>query len=193
MCEPLGTGAADGALAPGCGNEVFPFLRRASFEQFAGPLLIFFIQRRIVQNALDVGQSCPIPVGNPGGLDKFAKVLVAAAIMHPATIGALEIPAPDAGARRHRLGRVMHVQATGADGREHTVKQGHLDALAHAAALPGVQGQGDTDCGLEGGVDRRDGNGRIDGALGCAVVGPKRRAGRAHHAFKGAHSSARIV
>jgi hypothetical protein len=24
-------------------------------------------------------------------------------------------------------------------------------------------------------------------------VGPKRRAGRAHHAFKGAHSSARIV
>ena len=85
----------------------------------------------------------------------------------------------------------MH--ATGADGGEHAVKQGHLDALAHAAALPRVQRHGDTDRGLEGGVDRRDGNGRVHGALGFPVVRPKRRGGGAHHPFKGAHPGARIV
>ena len=92
MLEPLGTGAADGALAAGFGNEVFPFLGRAGFEELTRPLQIFFVQRRIVQNALDVGQPFVIPVGNPGGLDKFAKVLVAAAIVHPATVRTLELP-----------------------------------------------------------------------------------------------------
>ena len=98
MLEPLGTGAADGTLAAGFGNEVFPVLGCTGFEQLTRPLQIFFIERRIVQNALDVGQPFAIPVRNPSGLDKFAKVLVAAAIVHPATVRALELPAPDASA-----------------------------------------------------------------------------------------------
>ena len=85
------------------------------------------------------------------------------------------------------------MQPTGADRGEHAVKQGNLDALANAAALPGIQCHGDTDCGLERGVDRRDGNGRVDRTLGFVVVCPKRRRGRAHHPFKGAYPGARIV
>src|SRR4030095_408845 len=95
--------------------------------------------------------------------------------------------------RGHRLSWIMHVHATGTDGGEHAVKQGHLDALAKAATLPRVQGYGDTDRGLERGIDGRDGNGRVHGALGFPVVRPKRRGGGAHHPFKGAHSSAWIV
>src|SRR5262249_8841167 len=98
MLEPLGTGTADSALAASLGDEVFPILGAAGFEEFTCPLQIFFIQRRIVQNALDVSQSFAVPFSNPGSLDKFAKVLVTAAIMHPAAVRTLEIPAPDASA-----------------------------------------------------------------------------------------------
>src|SRR5262249_44095095 len=99
MPEPLNTGAADGALAASLGNEIFPFLGRAGFEELTRPLQIFFIQRRIVQNALDVGQPFAAPVGNPSGLDKFAEVLVATAIVHPATVRTFELPTPDASPR----------------------------------------------------------------------------------------------
>src|SRR5215813_1896858 len=153
MLEPLGAGAADSAFTAGFGNEVFPLLGCAGFEQFSRPLQIFFVERWIVQNALNVSQPFAIPVCNPGSLDKFAKVLVATAVVHPATVRTLELPAPDAGARGHGLSWIMHVRATSTYGGEHAVKQGHLDALAKAATLPRIQGYGDTDRGLERGVD----------------------------------------
>src|SRR5215471_20936361 len=116
MLEPLCTRAADSALAASVGNEVFSILRRAGFEQHACPLEVLFVERRIMQNTLNVGQTFAIPVRNPGGFDKGAEILVPATIVHPAPVRTLKISTPDASTRGHRLGRIMHVHATGADG-----------------------------------------------------------------------------
>src|SRR5262245_14852792 len=119
MLEPLGAGATDSTLAAGFGNEVFPFLGRMGFEQLSRPLQVFFVGLWIVQHALDVVQPFAMAVGNPGGLDKFAKILVATAVVHAATVRTLELPTPDAGARGHRLSWIMHVRATSTYGGEH--------------------------------------------------------------------------
>ena len=72
-------------------------------------------------------------------------------------------------------------------GGEHSVEQGHLDPLAQAVALPGVQGHGDTDYPLERGVYRGDGNGGVHRPLevsgrGAGTVG---RGGSADNALEG--------
>src|ERR671923_14851 len=105
MLEPLRTGATDGTLTAGPGDEVFPVLSRARLEQCTRPTQVFSAQLWVTHEAVDVGQPLLVPGGNTGCLDKITEVLVArAAKLHPTTVGTLEHTVPDAAGRGDDVG-----------------------------------------------------------------------------------------
>ena len=140
MLEPLGTGATDGTLTSGPGNEVFPVRGRARLKQLTRSTQVFGAQLWVVHEAVNIGQPLLGPGGNTGGLDKVVEVLVArAAKLHPTTVGTLEHTVPDATGRRDDVGWIVDTQGARANGREGTVEQRHFEPLpatvrAHASS-----------------------------------------------------------
>ena len=194
VVEPLLAGAAHRTFAARLGDEVFPLLGGASAEKLLNALLRFGAETGAVQGTVEVGQSIGVPGGDAGGLDELAEVLVAGtAETHPLTVTALENATPQLLKRRNRWRGVVYPHPEASDGLEHAVEQGHLDALPHAVALPGVQGNDDSNHRLECAIDRRDGDGGVNGPRAGAV-------GRAHggrcrrdNPFEGWHGGPRVV
>src|SRR6059058_5512464 len=123
MLEPLCTGATDGTLTAGPGNEVFPVLSRARLEHCARPTQVLRAQLWVIHEAVNVGQPILVPSGNTGCLEKAAEVLVArAAKLHPTTIGTLEHTVPDTTGCGDDVGWIVDPQGARADGREGAVE-----------------------------------------------------------------------
>ena len=194
MLEPLGTRAAHGALAAGCGNEVFPGLRRARLEQFTRPSQVFSAQLRVAHEALDIRQPFVIPGSDASRLDEVAEVLITgAAELHPPTVGTLEATTPDATRRGDDVGRVMDAHGTGADRWERGMKQRHLDPLPDAVAVPREQRHDDADDGLKGSIVGGDRDGSVDGAVDTGSRRAIGRCGSPDDPLEGAHLGAWII
>ncbi len=172
VVEPLGAGAADGALGADLLAEVFPLLGCPGQEERIG------LRPRFVDGDLAGDQGID-PFGGAGGLEEVARFFVAAHVHDVAAVLALDLAAHDhvrvacggalgrldVGDRRLTL--AVNALTGEANGGERRVEEGDLDDLAEAGALAGVEGHRDCHGGLDGGVGGRDGHGGVDGVFGA--------------------------
>ena len=197
LLHPLGRLVADRAAGARRVDEVFPLLRGAGREQRLHALDQLCALLGALRDLLAEVQPLRAPVLNAGGVDELLdEALVGGVELDPASILAPVLPHPAVGARRRASRGVVHPQPARADRGEGRVEEGHLDPLAGALALAGVERHRDRDHAEEGAVRRGDRDGGEDGVLlGSQPVAGRRVGARGgpEHPLPGPHPGARVV